>query len=64
MTAFWDIALCSFVEVEQRFTSLMMMTVYISETSVYFIKTTRRQAPEICHLHTRRHENLKPHTKR
>jgi len=57
MTAFWDVRACSLLEV------LMMEAVRTSETSVYFHETTRRYVPESCHLHTRRRENLKSHTK-
>jgi hypothetical protein len=39
--------------------ALMMEAVSTSETPVYFHETTRRYLPESCHLHTRRHENLK-----
>jgi hypothetical protein len=42
---------------------LMIKTVRGSETSVYFNETTRRYIPEGHHLHTRRRENLKSHTK-
>jgi hypothetical protein len=57
--AFWDIAPCSFVEVDRRFRgaycsrhqdddeALLMETVSAFEISVYFYKTT-----EGCHLHT------------
>jgi hypothetical protein len=48
MTAFWDIAPCSLLGVDW---------------SVYSNETTRRYIPEGCHLHTRRRENLKSHTK-
>jgi hypothetical protein len=50
MTAFWDTAPCSLVEVDRRFrgayclhriTALMMVAVRISKTSVYFNETTR-----------------------
>jgi hypothetical protein len=34
----------------------------ISEISANFYKTTRRNIPEGCHLHTRRHENLNTHS--
>jgi hypothetical protein len=47
MTAFWDVALCSLIDVDQRFRgydasiyALMMEAVCISEMSVYFNKTT------------------------
>jgi hypothetical protein len=46
MTALWDIAPCSLVEVD-----LMMEAVITSETSVNFYETTRRNIPQDCHLH-------------
>jgi hypothetical protein len=39
--------------------ALMTEAVSISETSVNFYQTTRRNIPEDIHLHTRRRENLK-----
>jgi hypothetical protein len=39
--------------------SLMMEAAGISETSVNFYQTTRRNNPEDSHLHTYRRENLK-----
>jgi hypothetical protein len=36
----------------------MMEPIRISETSVYFYKTTGRYIPEGCHIHTRRRENV------
>jgi hypothetical protein len=70
VTAFWDKTLCR-LEVEWCFRSvyrlhnqaLMMKAVRTAETSVYFNETTRRFTPDGCHLHTRRHENLKSHVK-
>jgi hypothetical protein len=69
MTTFWDIALCSLVEVEQRFRgsycrhhaliALMMEAVRTSETSVNFYETTRRRNPEDHSRHLHRRENLK-----
>jgi hypothetical protein len=41
----------------------MMEAVRISETSVCYNETTRRNIPEEFSLHTRRRENLKPHIK-
>jgi hypothetical protein len=38
-----------------------MKAVRTSETSVFSIETTRRYIAEVCHLHTRRRENLKYH---
>jgi hypothetical protein len=60
LTAFWDTAWCSLVEVDRRFRgtyytasiiittviALKMEVVSISETSVYFIETTPRCIPE------------------
>jgi hypothetical protein len=56
MTAYWDIELCSLVQVDQRFRgaycdALMMEAVHTSETSVNFYKNTQRNNPEGCHLH-------------
>jgi hypothetical protein len=63
--AFWDIAPCSIVKVDQRFgdayclhhqgdgdpfTTLMMEAVHIYETSVYSNETTWLCIPEGCHL--------------
>jgi hypothetical protein len=42
--------------------ALMMEAASTSETSVNFCQTTRRNNPEVSHLHTRRRENLKSHT--
>jgi hypothetical protein len=39
----------------------MMDTASTSETSVNFYQTARRNIPEVSHLHTRHHENLKSH---
>jgi hypothetical protein len=39
--------------------ALMMEAASISETSVNFYQTTRRNNPEDSYLHTRRRENLK-----
>jgi hypothetical protein len=38
-----------------------MEAVRTTETSGYFIETTRRYILKGCNLHTRRHENLKSH---
>jgi hypothetical protein len=60
MTAFWDVAPCSLVEVDRRFV-LMMETVCTSETSVYFYETTRLNIPESCHLQELSYSsNMKP----
>jgi hypothetical protein len=42
--------------------TLMMEATNISETSVNFYQTTRRNNPEDSHLHARRRENLKSQT--
>jgi hypothetical protein len=74
MTAFWDVALCSLIEVDQvsemhtasiiraMMINLMMEAVCTSETSVYFYKTTQHCIPEGCHLHIHRHDNLNSHS--
>jgi hypothetical protein len=67
MTAFWDIAPCSLVEVDRCFKvltasiiiAMMMKAVSTSEMLVNFYETTRHNIPEGCHLLVRRHENLK-----
>jgi hypothetical protein len=41
--------------------ALIMEAASISETSVNFYHTTRRNNPEDSHLHTRRRKNLKSH---
>jgi len=68
MTGFRDIAPC-IVEVDRRFRgaysdfiALMMASVRTSETSVCFNETTRHSISENCHLHARRHDNLKYHS--
>jgi hypothetical protein len=68
---FWNVALCSHVEVDQRFKgayclnnqviALMMEAVGISETSVKFNVIARCYIPEVSKLYTRRRENLKSH---
>jgi hypothetical protein len=65
---FWDLALCSLVEVDRRFIvrtasiirALMMEVVLTSEMSVCF-ETTQRYVPEDSHHHTRRRENMESH---
>jgi hypothetical protein len=72
--AFWDIAPCSLVVVDRRFRGsyclhhqgdefivLIMEAVHISETSISYNETTRRNIPEVSNLHTRFRENLKCH---
>jgi hypothetical protein len=52
MTAFWNIAPCSLVEVDRHFRgfiALMIDAVPTTEMSVYFKETTRRYIPESCH---------------
>jgi hypothetical protein len=56
--AFWDIELCSLVEVDVSevltasiIRAMMMKVVCTSETSVYFNETTRPYITESCHLH-------------
>jgi hypothetical protein len=71
MTALWDTAPRSLVEVGRRFrgayylhsqiNALMMEAVRTSETSVNFCETTQRNNSEGYHIHTRRRENLKSH---
>jgi hypothetical protein len=64
MTAFWNIAPCTLVEVDRRFQScvtvsiivLMIRAVRASETWVYFNEATRSYIPEDCHLYTYRRE--------
>jgi hypothetical protein len=73
MAAFWDMALCSLVELEQRFgdpyclrhqcelIALMMAAVHTSATSVLFYGTIWRHMPEGCLLHSHRRDNMIPH---
>jgi hypothetical protein len=49
MLVFWDNEQCNLVEVERI--DLIMQKVSTSETSVYFIDTTRRNIPEGSNLH-------------
>jgi hypothetical protein len=58
ITAFWDIAPCSLVEVDRCF---RRGTASLIRVSVYFNKTAWCYIPESCHLHTRYHENLNSH---
>jgi hypothetical protein len=48
--AFWDIASCNLLQVDRLFREIMealiMETVRISETSVYFHETTEHSIPE------------------
>jgi hypothetical protein len=63
ITVFWDVALCSLVEIDRCFRgahclhhqgdvliALMMEAVSISETLVSFYQTTQRNIPEDRHL--------------
>jgi hypothetical protein len=52
MTAFWDVAPRSLVEVDRRLRGAYCLHQgdETSETSVYFYETTRRYIPESCHL--------------
>jgi hypothetical protein len=68
MTALWDIAPCSLVELYRRFVgvnclhhqgALAMEAARTSETLVYFKETTRRYISEGCHFYTHSRENLK-----
>jgi hypothetical protein len=62
VSAFWDIAPCSVVEIHRRLeapnasifrvTKEIRETVNTSESSVYFYKTTWRKIPERCYLYT------------
>jgi hypothetical protein len=49
MTAFWDIAPCSLVDVD-RLIALMTEAVRTSETSVNLYEIKLRNIPEYCHL--------------
>jgi hypothetical protein len=67
MAVFWVVALCSLIEVYQRFRGTFCLHYQgdeclrqqLPETLVNFYQTTRRYNPENSHLHTRRRENLK-----
>jgi hypothetical protein len=66
MAVFWVVALCSLVDVYQRFRSpcclliaLMMEAARTSETLVNFYQTRWHYKPEDSHLHTHHRENLK-----
>jgi hypothetical protein len=58
MTAFWDIAPCSLVEVDRRFRSAYCLHHQGERPD------TRRYIPEDSDLHARRRENLKSHAVR
>jgi hypothetical protein len=67
MTVFWDVAPCSLVEIDRRFTGAYCLhyegdeAVSTSETLINFYETTRCNIPEDSHHHTRSRENLKSH---
>jgi hypothetical protein len=60
MTAFWDIAPCSRVEVDRSFRGGYCLHHQSDETAMYFNEATRRYIQESC-LHTRHRENRKFH---
>jgi hypothetical protein len=59
MTAFWDVAQCSPVQIDRRFTDEyclfrqdeLMMAVSTSETSDTFYQPKRRNIPQDSHLY-------------
>jgi hypothetical protein len=63
ITAFRDIVPCSLLS--EAFTTyniaLMMEAVSVSETSIYFYETTRRNIAEHCQIHTRTYDYMKYH---
>jgi hypothetical protein len=68
MTAFWDAAPCSLVEVDRlsevrtaSIMALVMEAVQTSETPAHFHQCTRRYISEICHLNTSHRQKLNPH---
>jgi hypothetical protein len=75
MTVFWDVSLCSLVEVYQRFRgayclhhqgaliiiSLILEAASTCEILVNFYQTTQQNIPEDSHLHTYRREKLESH---
>jgi hypothetical protein len=50
MIVFWDVALCSLIEIDQHFIALMMEAVSTSEMLVNFYQTTQCNIPEDSHL--------------
>jgi hypothetical protein len=65
ITAFWNVAPCSLVDVYRRSEVLaasIIRAMSTSETSVNFYQTTRRNNPEDSHFRTLRRENLKSYT--
>jgi hypothetical protein len=67
MTAVWDMAPRSLLEVDRRFRGVYCQVAPIvealsaSETSVYFYETTRRHIPESSRLRIRHREHMKSH---
>jgi hypothetical protein len=63
-TAFSDIAPYSLLEVNRRFIGAYYLHHQNdhSETSMYFYETIPHTIPGVCHLHTRRREDLKCHS--
>jgi hypothetical protein len=72
ITAFWDIAPCSLVEVHRRFRGAYGLYhqvsdhhpddgVSISETPIFLQQGYTVQYLKVCRLRTRCHENLKSH---
>jgi hypothetical protein len=57
---FWDVALCSHVEVDRRFVSAYCLHHQGDEMLANFV-TTRRYIREDSKLHTCRRENMKSH---
>jgi hypothetical protein len=51
MAVFWDVALCSVVDLDQLFIALMVEAVSISETSVSIYQETWRNIPADSHFH-------------
>jgi hypothetical protein len=71
MAVLWVVGPCSFVEVYDvsevlaasiiKAMAVIMESASIYETSANFYQTTRSNAPENSHLHTRHRQNLKAH---
>jgi hypothetical protein len=57
-TVFWDVVLCSLVEVYRR---SEVLAASIIRAMSKFYQTTWRNIPEDSHLHTCHHKNLKSH---
>jgi hypothetical protein len=63
MIAFWNVALCSLVDISEEITASIisaMEAITSSETSINIYQTACRNIPEGSRLHTRR-ENVKSH---